>query len=208
MLWKKKKIKCPYCQNILEKKPSRKTSCPFCKKHIYVKSNKLVTEEEAKAIEQKWKFKHDLEKLKISEQEYNDHKAKLAKKFGFEPIFFDVAWDVLNARTLELARSQRFAELSHLYYEMARFLNEEGKDFFHVLQQSKEMELEHLKTMGIKKVEIMCGPGACPSCLKLNKKILTIEEALKTMPVPNKDCTNTLYDNFCRCLINAIARRF
>ena len=205
MLWKKKKIKCPYCQNILQKKPSRKTSCPFCKKHIYVKSNKLVTEEEAKAIEQKRKFTHDLAKLKISEQEYNDHKVKMAKKFGFEPIFFDVAWDVLNARTLELARGQRFAELSNLHYEMARFLNEEGKDFFRVLQQSKEMKLEHLKTMRVKKVEIMCGPGACPSCLKLDKKILTIEEALKIMPVPNKDCTNTLYDNFCRCLINAVA---
>jgi len=91
MLWKKKKIKCPYCQKIQKKKPSRKTSCPFCKKHIYIKSSKLVTEEEAKAIEQKWKFTHDLAKLKISEKEYDDHKAKLAKKFGFEPIFFDVA---------------------------------------------------------------------------------------------------------------------
>ena len=140
MLRKKKKIKCPYCQNILEKKPSRKTSCPFCKKHIYVKSNKLMTEEEAKAIEQKLKFKHDLEKLKISEQEYNDHKAKVAKKFGFEPIFFDVAWDVLNARALGLAKSRNFNNLGILYYEMARFLNEEGKDFFHVLKLSKEME--------------------------------------------------------------------
>ena len=208
MLWKKKKIKCPYCQNILEKKPSRKTSCPFCKKHIYIKSSKLVTEEEAKAIEQKWKFTHDLAKLKISEKEYDDHKAKLAKKFGFEPIFFDVAWDLLNARALRLAKSRNFNNLGILYYEMARFLNEEGKDFFHVLKQSKEMELEHLKTMGVKKVEIMCGPGACPSCLKLDKKILAIDEALKIMPVPNKDCTNVLYDNFCRCLINAIARRF
>jgi len=201
MLWKKNKIKCPYCQNILEKMPSRKTTCPFCKKHIYVKNNKLVTKEEAKAIEQKRKFIHDLRRARISEKEYKDHKAKLAKKFGFEPIFFDVAWDVLNARALELAKSQNFNNLGILYYQMAWFLNEEGKDFFHVLQQSRKMELEHLKTMGIKKVEIMCGPKACPSCLKLDKKILTIEEAIKIMPIPNKDCTNVLYGNFCRCQI-------
>jgi len=206
MLFKKKKIKCPYCQNILEKMPSRKTTCPFCKKHIYVKSGKLLTEEEAKAIEQKWKFKHDLEKLGISEKEYNSHKEKLAEKFGFEPKFFDVAWDMLNIKALELAKSRNFNNLGILYYEMALFLNEKGKDFFHILQQSSKAKLEHLKTMGVKKVEIMCGPKACPSCLKLDKKILAIEEALKIMPVPNKGCTNVLYDNFCRCQINAIVR--
>jgi len=206
MLWKKKKIKCPYCQNILEKKPSRKTSCPFCKKHIYIKSSKLVTEEEANAIEQKWKFIHDLEKLGILEKEYNSHKEKLAEKFGFDPKFFDVAWDMLNARALKLAKSRNFNDLAILYYEMALFLNEEGKDFFHILQQSSKTRLEHLKTMGVKKVEIMCGPGGCPSCLKLDKKTLTIEEALKITPVPNKDCTHILYGEkkgFCRCQINA-----
>jgi len=198
-----KKIKCPYCQNTLEKKPSRKTSCPFCKKNIYVKSNKLVTEEEAKAIEQKWKFIRDLEKLRISEKEYNIHRAKVAKKFGFEPKFFDVAWTILNAKTLELAKSRSFDSLSIHYYEMALFLCREGKEFFCVLQQSRKTQLESFKTaaISIKKVEIMSA-GNCPSCLKLDKKTLTIEEALKTMPIPNKDCTHILYGGkrgFCSC---------
>lgn len=201
-----KKIKCPYCNENLEKRPSRKTKCPFCKKYIYVKSNKLVTEEEAKAIEQKWKIKHELENFGLSEIDYNNHKNKLAKKRGFEPKHFDVIWGLLNKKTLELAKNKDFNSLVSLYYQMALFLNEEGKIFFHVLQQSRKTELVNMKAMDIiKEVEIM-SVGGCSSCEELNGKKFTIEEALDKMPIPNKNCSNKNYNNFCRCVYKTIIR--
>lgn len=205
----KKKIKCPYCNEILEKKPSRKTKCPFCKKYIYVKSDKLVTEEEAKAIEQKWKFIHELKDLGISEGDYNNQKKSLTIKKGFEPKHVDIIWDLLNKKTMELAKNKDFNGLKMLYYQMALFLNEKGKNFFHVLQQSRKMELESLRIMGIKKVIIISSDG-CSSCKELNDKILTIKEALKTMPIPNKNCSYKLYNGksgFCRCMYNATGFR-
>lgn len=202
----KEKIKCPYCDEVLEKKPSRKVKCPFCKNYIYVKQNKLMKKDEADALDEKHKIKYKMVYFGMSEKDYYFHKNKLAKKRGFEPEYFDIIWDLLNEKTMELANDKNFNELSLLYYKMALFLNEEGKDFSHVLQQSRKTELENMKAMGIKKVEIM-SIGGCLSCKELNGKKFTIKEALDTMPIPNKNCLNEKFNNFCRCIYQPIIKR-
>lgn len=191
----KKKITCPYCNEVLETKPTRKTKCPFCNNHIYVKQGKLMKKDEADALAEKSKIKRKLEYFGLLENEYDFQKVKLAKEFGFEPKYFDVMWSTLNAKTLELIKTRNLQRLSSLYYSMAWFLNEEGKDFFHVLKQSSKVELENIKA---KEVKIM-SVGGCPSCKKLDGEVFTVEEALNKMPIPNKNCSNIEYNNFCRC---------
>ena len=55
------------------------------------------------------------------------------------------------------------------------------------------MELLRYKEYGVlKKVSILCGNG-CDNCKKQNGKIYLISEALKKMPIPNKNCSYHLF---------------
>jgi hypothetical protein len=85
---------------------------------------------------------------------------------------------------------------------MALFLSKEGEDCFAVRQLSTRAALQGHKRSRVKKVEILAADDSCTSCLLLNKKVLTIAEALRTMPVPCRECTRRLQDRtraFCRC---------
>ena len=57
---------------------------------------------------------------------------------------------------------------------------------------------------GLKKVEVLtANQASCDACNKQNRKILTIDEALETMPIPVKECSTEVFvdgKGFCRCL--------
>lgn len=59
----KKKIRCPYCNNPLEKKPTRKKKCPSCGEYIYVKKGQLYKEDDLKKYEEE--MTKDAEKNRI-----------------------------------------------------------------------------------------------------------------------------------------------
>jgi len=192
---------CPYCGELLPRKPERKRKCPFCKEVIFVRTDpetheKIITTEEGAreiaarreriAYRNRW-----LRTLGITEEYFNSVKKKLAEEFKREPSNRDVFWRVLNQQGL--------------YYEMALFVEEEGGDFFPLLQQTRKMELLEYKKGGTKKVEILA--TGCPSCQKLSGKILDVDAALKEMPIPNKDCTTYWHNpnqGFCRCIYIAV----
>jgi len=146
------------------------------------------------------KWLRNLEQYGIIEKEFDIHKDKLSKKFGQEANDRDVIWSIFNEL---LTKIRDLHSLKMIYYEMALFLNEEGKDCFTILQQSAKMELMRLKEEGIKKVRILtASEDSCEACRRLENKIFTIEEALEKMPIPCKECTYKLYDekrSFCRC---------
>lgn len=51
----------------------------------------------------------------------------------------------------------------------------------------------------VKEVEILdAGDSSCAICQSLRRKKYTIQEALKTMPIPVKNCKNDY--GFCRCI--------
>jgi hypothetical protein len=84
---------------------------------------------------------------------------------------------------------------------MSLIFNEEKKLCRLLLHMSNKIKLRDFKEKGFKKVDIFSGNG-CKNCRKLNGKILTIDEALRTMPLPNKNCTHILYnenESFCTC---------
>jgi hypothetical protein len=187
----KKKIKCPYCNNVLDRKPSRKKKCPFCGKYIYVRNKKLVTEERANIID-------ELKRFNFTDNQYKESKKILERKFGHKPNYYDVIWHICNKEIIK--NRNNYNELRFLYYNMALFLNNRNKDCFQILQQAKKMDLLYFKS--INNEEVVINGGICPSCQKLNGKIFKIDDALKQMPIPNKNCTNIRHDkkrSFCLC---------
>lgn len=169
----------------------------------------FVTKDEAKKIDLEWenfnfrnKWLSILSQYGITEKDFDIHKGKLSKKFGQEARNRDVIWSIFNE--LLIKKNKDLNSLKMIYYEMALFLNEEGKDCFAVLQQSHKMELMKFKQDGfVKKVRILtAGKDSCEACRQLENKVFTIEEALEKMPIPCKECTHKLYDEkrgFCRC---------
>ena len=67
-------------------------------------------------------------------------------------------------------------------------------------------KLRHFQEAGIKRVRIStAGESSCPACRKQSKRIFMIDEALKEMPIPCKDCTFDLHGvhgkvGWCRCV--------
>jgi len=183
MLLGKKIIKCPYCYKALEKIPKRKIKCPFCESQIYIRNQILVTEEKSKIIDA-------LKLFNYSEDQYERHEKALLKRTGIMPNYFDVIVQIFNN------------ESDKNYYAMATFMNQEGKEFFNFLQLSNLKQLKEFQSMGIEKVEIVSGEG-CSSCRELNGKVLMVENAIKNMPIPNKNCTNSFSggkEGFCTCM--------
>ncbi|MCX5701698.1 MAG: hypothetical protein NTW64_01805 [Candidatus Omnitrophica bacterium] len=90
------------------------------------------------------------------------------------------------------------------HYDKAIELCKSGENFINELKKRHIEELHRYKEAGIKKVEILtAGPGnSCEECYKLHGKVLTIEEALKTMPLPVRGCNMDVFGvekGFCRC---------
>jgi len=193
--------KCPYCKTLLEKIPKRKTKCPHCNNEIFVRTTQkifnssLLTKDDAIAADN---FKK-ITDFGITEKDYQNKNNELAKNFNREPDSLDIIWGLYNDL---ISKTKDLQELKMIYYSMALFLDEEGKDFFEILQLSHKMELQHLKQQSfIKKVEIS-GAGGCSECNKINGKIFNIDEAINTMPIPLKNCTHTINSDkgFCRCM--------
>lgn len=193
------KSACPYCGSMLEKIPKRKSPCPNCQNIIFVRNKKMVTERKAIMLD----FIKNCEFYGANENEYLRMEDKLKNKFDFEPNPRDVVWGYYNK--LILKNAGNYQNLKSLYYSMALMLNKEKKECFHLLQQAIKMELLEYKRSGfIKKVKISTSgkDNSCDNCLKQDSKTFTINTALEKMPIPNKDCTHTLYDEnrgFCRC---------
>ncbi len=167
----------------------------------------LVTEDSAKKIDLMWQnttsinsWIRKLDGYGIREKDFEVRKERLFKKSGKVVNDRDIIWSLFNEL---ITRTKDLYELKMIYYDMALFLNEEGKDFFSVLQQSAKMELMRYKKDGIEKVRILAsGKSSCAACQSLDDKIYTLAEALEKMPIPCKDCATNLNNSqrgFCRC---------
>ena len=137
----------------------------------------------------------------VVKQDFEIAKAQLYEKLKQEPSTQDVIWSLFH-QLIEKNKND-FYKLKMIYYEMALYLNEQGKDCSTELQLSHKMQLMMYKKVGIKIVKILtCGTGSCEQCRLLQDTSYTIKEALEKMPIPPKNCTNKMYDEnqgFCRC---------
>lgn len=194
---------CPYCKKILNQRPKRKMKCPSCGNDIYVRSKPrvfsttLLTKDESMAVD--WFNK--LEYQGIEQWDFINKREELTKKFGKSSNSTDIIWGLFNQLVL---KANDPASLKLIYYEMALFLYQEGRDFFDVLQDSAKMRLVEYKQSGIiKKVKVTTVSDSCAECQKLKNQIFTIDEALEKMPIPIRNCTHQIKDGqpgWCRCI--------
>lgn len=107
----------------------------------------------------------------------------------------DCVWSILNELLNNYMKNSQYNNLEHVYRLMAEFLKEENKDPTEQVRQANRMHLLHLKQSGYQKVEIQISgrksdPVPCPVCLSLKNRVLQIEEALRSMPIPPAGCQN------------------
>lgn len=212
--------KCPYCGEELMKFPSRKTKCPYCGKFIYVRTKPatnqriLIRDDQIEQIEQEWQsylsvrdFRDYIKSQYGSDfdKRYSNFKNELNEKFTSKPSEADIVWGLSNLLLSEFMKKGDWHEMKMIYFNQAKFLYDDGKDFLRILQQVARCELmDHKKQGFVKEVEIVtCGENSCSSCRKLSGKKFTIEQALKQMPIPEKDCTHEINlkskKGWCRC---------
>jgi hypothetical protein len=199
----------------------RKKKCSFCQNFIYVRTlpatrEKVpVTEEQAQRIQKEWdriwrrdRWLDTLRTYGITEEIFESRKKALSSEWKQVVADSDAIWSLLNELLEENMKSGDFHTLKMLYHDMAWFLDEEGQEFFDILVARQRAELMEYKTQwGIKKVRITTSADPCPACKKLDGKVLTIQQALKTMPIPCKECTTTVLgkrEGFCRCNYDAV----
>ena len=57
--------------------------------------------------------------------------------------------------------------------------------------------LQYKQTGAVSRVEILAAPDSCDHCKDQQGKIFTVEEAIKTRPLPCKKCDHEM--GYCRC---------
>ncbi len=212
-LLRKPDDKCPYCGFVFDPIPQRKKKCPSCGEFVYAKrrprsnEKELVTGEVAKIIDKEWEeinteraFHSMLQRFNVSETEYKAIQRELTDKFGSIPKQADVVWTLLNNLLIDALQRKDWGKMAGLYFEQALVLNDEGKDCFDPLQESKRCSLRSYQSEGIvHKVQILAaGDSSCDKCKALNGKVITIEQALESMPLPVRNCDNAY--KYCRCV--------
>lgn len=201
---------CPYCGIQIDKEYKGAFKCPSCKQKIYLLNTdrgvKYLTKEEKeyemRIQQEENQYYYIFEILGLSRKHLEKRKTGWFNEFKDQANYHDLIWSVFNELLNKYGKSQDWQSLKMVYYEMALYEYRQGGTYFHLLQESAKMELLNYKETGIvKKVEISC-LGGCEACQKLNGKILTLEKALNTLPVPNKDCTYQMGNErgFCRCV--------
>lgn len=202
---------CPYCSYRFPVMPGRRQACPSCNGMIRVwystrqNIKRLITEEEAKQIEKEitsrienYEMLNKQETLEKSEAEVIQVQEEMLENDPDATL--DDAYIFLLDKKLSNAR--RYDEKSSLFYLKALILDSSGKEFFSNLRESRKWELMHLKAnQHVKHVRIITGKGSCNSCKSLSDKTFSIDEAIRTMPLPHQDCIRPLqgYKGFCRC---------
>lgn len=206
---------CPYCDVKFEKIPTRKKKCPECGEYIFVRWGKLYTEE-GKNIKD-WLDNYNMQELGVTREMFNKTRKELSQEFGFVASVNDTLWRLLN-RVVANENSYRHKRMA--YQAMESVLKSEGKNTDDIVAQAREMEFMEGKIaneesakafrkelLQVKENNNITGNQSvvriltcndehvCDECKRLSKTTFTVDEALHTMPIPNK-CTN----NECRCL--------
>lgn len=214
---------CPYCKSELEKMPGRTKNCPHCQNQILVRTSPvthdkvLLQNENVANIEKLWsEYRYSIKWMKklnkqydVSSPVFSKKTTELSTKFGSDPNQPDVIWGIFNDLAIKKMGKKpvNYGELSGLYFDEALFLYETDKPFFKALQESNRMMLISFQQQGIHKVEIPACDDSCEHCRKHGGRILTVNQALRDMPIPRKDCTHELEKGkpgWCRCVFSPV----
>ena len=136
-----------------------------------------------------------LEKYGITRKDFDKAREALARQWGRTASVNDTFWKLYNEW---LGKNRTLDWSITLYYEMGRLASMEGKDWRPYVRQALTIHLNQLRKVGAKTVRIDNGTNdsnSCRGCKSLKGKQVSIDTALKEMPIPTL-CES---DFPCRC---------
>lgn len=197
-----RRAECPYCKAQLTRAPKKRTACVSCRRPIFVRKGRLCTEDEARALD-------FCARLGVSVTRLDKTRDTLSKEFGHPASAADSAWRVMNTLVSE---TKDYHARGMIYFQMARFLWEAGKDHLQVARKVPRMQLAAwrksadaglLDLRGIRLTVITAREASCPNCRKLEGTELTYQQAMHSSPIPVPECTNGTSlaqpRGWCRC---------
>lgn len=201
---------CPYCQSTIPRIPKRRTRCPSCGQMICVREGRICTEEGARAAD--W-----IRRLQIPSEAVAEAEKHLTKEFSRPPSPSDVVWRLMNAAASKTTNVQ---QLRLLYWQMAEFLWEEGRDHVHTAREAVRMGMagwEQAADQGLidwsrtRLVVITAREHSCEACRMLEGVTFTYHEACTQMPLPVANCTHGVsrsgQPGWCRCVYGLVFNR-
>ena len=148
-------------------------------------------------------------------EHFESLKMELTQQLRRPPTAGDVIFTILQQWVEACKSTGDLDQLTNAYYQMAQFLHEEGGDFFPAMKESRRAGLMGAKERGLStKVEIRATSRhdlstegrvllSCPACSQWDGRVLTIDQALDQMPLPNRQCTHEAVGDapgWCRCM--------
>ncbi|MFA5024796.1 MAG: hypothetical protein WC523_07670 [Patescibacteria group bacterium] len=116
----------------------------------------------------------------------------------------DKQWQLFNKELEETMKLGDLYTLGAIYYEMTEFLVGEGKDGgqlrglgYQMKLRLKKKDLKEYEAYKLLWVEIVCDDASCKKCKKMDGKVISLEEAKNTNPLPIKECARL---GGCRCV--------
>ncbi|QQR65354.1 hypothetical protein IPH92_02110 [Candidatus Kaiserbacteria bacterium] len=184
--------------------------------HPYTKEKSIYTEEQANVFDGDLKnykhFRYFLESMKqfldvndISLLElYREHQSILRARNTNEPLCKEV---VMNISNYLIAIYPNVGVSIH--FQHAIFLFESGERYHHIQRNGFMLQLQEFKRRGYQKVHITTHQEkSCAKCVALDKKVLTIDQAMTKQLLPCTKCTFAFKKEgpagWCRCSYTAV----
>lgn len=196
---------CPYCGHKYEKYPNSKTKCPSCNRTVIVRSRdkikRLLTVEQAAAYDDDKadrarinKARNYLFMARLDADELHVMRDQMTDDSGVERSLDDAVMRILEHRLREAKRRRDYEAATWICFARTHFLRDNDREFFPSLQEWHRMKLMEKKSEAIRNREdtqLIVSPGCnCSECKKVHGRILTIDEALRELPLPVKGCAN------------------
>lgn len=191
---------CPYCAAPLPALPSRKTQCKACGQPMYVKytpdnpTKRLMTAAQAEAAEAAWREKS---------REHRD--LAIASTLDLPPASLPVLGAEVRAIAEDPDQPLHRRKMAAGYLAARSAHQAERREW---MRRMAIFDLRRfLQTEVVTTVKILSssnGGPTCPVCTPLNGKQLPINEAIRTMPIPPKDCPRMEGPSLCMAMYLAV----
>lgn len=207
--------RCPYCKEMLQKLPQRKTKCQSCAKPIFVKGTpndrvkRLMTEAEANEADVLWQahgehnqFVKTLQSLGLSEADLSKESNRISPLKSEKEAFLTLLERVANKG--EDMHHRKMAAGAAMW-EACKARN----DYHPYLIAHHKYQLLEIAACGptnVHRVRIVAsGPGgkACTACHAASGLALNLADELKNQTLPHSGCQCPGYwpdqTGVCRC---------
>ena len=204
---------CPYCGDSFPTFPKRKRKCPRCQNVIVIWRGRkrtertLVTEARAALLE----AEEEAERLRILAEIEQDPErrfrrvarmvdglqisdAEIRQQLAAPSMSeHDAAWGLFNQNVTRCMAENNFRLMSLTYFKMALQLYNEGREFRRLLVEANRMKLKEIRQWSLESPGLVSGvliySDGCDSCSELDGRRYSLEEAIRSQPLPHPECT-------------------